>query len=94
MVRQNAASAMRAGSSLRFNHSQAAVMVADNMVIHRLAEKKEMSITVNSLYGNGSNCQDSLHLSRWTLLFLVAVWSLILLNTVLLVVYLVSNKLA
>jgi len=51
MDRQNAARAMSAGSSLRFNQSQAAVIVADNMVIHRLAEKNEMSMSVNSLYG-------------------------------------------
>jgi hypothetical protein len=52
MDKQKAAKAMRAGSSFRFDHSQAAVRVADNIVIHKLAEKKEMSMSVNSLYGN------------------------------------------
>ena len=61
MDRQKAARAINAGSSLRLNHSQPAVVEADNMVIHKLAENREMSITVNSLYGSRSSCLDSLH---------------------------------
>lgn len=69
MDRQKAAKAISAGSSLRFNQSHPAVVEAESMVIHRLAEKNEISMAVKTLYGFRVCCLCSLHPSGLFLLF-------------------------